>query len=91
MGRLLDLASKTIARLEDADRLPMRAAARARLAQVQEIAELGLIVVTPDGFVQFMSSPAPAFRGLTALQLIERGEAERVFGALASLYEGNPS
>lgn len=91
MGRLLDLTSKTVARLEEAERLPAGAAAVTRLAQIQEIVDLGRIVFTPDGLIQFMSSPAPAFRGLTPLQLIERGEVEQVFGALASLHEGNPS
>ena len=91
IGRLLNLTSGTIARLERAGRLPSGVAAVTRLAQIQEVVELGLVVFTPDGFTRFMSAPAPSFRGLTPLQLIERGEAEQLFGALASLHEGNPS
>jgi transcriptional regulator with XRE-family HTH domain len=91
MGRLLDVTAKTVARLEDRERLPASAAVASRLAQIQEIVDLGLIVLTPAGFAQFVSTPLPVFRGLTALQLIERGETERVMGTLASLYEGVPS
>ena len=35
--------------------------------------------------------PQPRFGGRTALQLIERGEIERVIGALATDYEGAPT
>lgn len=91
MGRLLDLTSKTVARLEEGERLPTGAAALTRLALIREVVDLGLVVFTPGGFARFMASPAPAFRGLTPLQLVERGEVEHVFGALAALYEGTPS
>jgi hypothetical protein len=89
MGRLLDVTGKTVERLEAEGRPP--AAAAARLAQVQEIVGLGLVVFTADGFARFVATPAPLFGGLTALQLVERGEAERVVAALAALYEGVPA
>jgi DNA-binding XRE family transcriptional regulator len=91
MARLLDVTAKTIARLEEQDRLPSSPAVASRLAQIEEIVDLGLGVFTPVGFTQFMSRPFPAFRGLTALQLIERGETEQVVGALVSLHDGNPT
>ncbi|MGD9891336.1 MAG: transcriptional regulator [Dehalococcoidia bacterium] len=91
MARLLDVTAKTVARLEEHNRLPSNPTTATRLAQIQEIVDLGLVVFTQDGFAQFMSTPFPAFRGLTALQLIERGETERVVGALASLHDGNPA
>jgi hypothetical protein len=90
MGRLLEVTSKTIGRLEDQDRLPAQAAAATRLAKLKELADLGLLVYTPAGFAHFMATPLPVFGGLTALQLIERGEVERVFAELASTYEGVP-
>jgi DNA-binding XRE family transcriptional regulator len=91
MGRLLEVTSKTIARLEEESRLPAQPAAATRLARLKELAELGLVVYTPDGFAQFMATPLPVFGGVTALQLIERGDIERVFAELASTYEGVPS
>ena len=90
MARLLDVTAKTVARLEERDRLPARAPVATRLAQIQEIVDLGVTVFTADGFARFVSTPLPAFRSLTALQLLERGETEQVFGVLASLYEGAP-
>lgn len=91
MGRLVDLTPKTIARLEASDRLPASAAAASRLAQVQEIVDLGLLVFTSQGLRRFMITPFPAFGHCTALQLIERGEAARVLEELAAAYEGVPS
>src|ERR671937_1959648 len=88
MGRLLELTPKTIERLEDTGRLPTSPLALARLARIREIVELGLIVYTPDGFRLFVTSPLPAFEGLSTLQLIERDQAERVLAALAADYEG---
>ena len=89
MGRLLDVSARTIERWEDRDRLPSNRLLGMRSAQIQEIVDLGLIVYTPEGFVQFMSTPFPVFDGQTALQLVERGETERVMGALAADYEGS--
>jgi hypothetical protein len=59
--------------------------------QIKQLTDLGLLVYTPEGFAQFMATPLPAFGGLNALQLIERGDIERVFAELASTYEGVPS
>jgi hypothetical protein len=91
MGRLLDVSWKTVERMEAADRLPASATAAARLAQIQRVVDLGLTVYTPEGFTHFMATPLPTFGGLTALQLIERGQVDRVLGALATDYEGAPT
>jgi len=88
MGRLLDLTSKTVARLEDQERLPAQSAAATRLAKLKELVDLGLLVYMPEGFTQFMATPLPTFGGLSALQMIERGDIERVYAELASTYEG---
>jgi DNA-binding XRE family transcriptional regulator len=91
MARLLDVSWKTVERIEAEGRLPASAAAAARLAQVQQIVELGLTVYTREGFARFVSTPLSSFGGLTPLQLIERGQADQVLGALATDYEGAPS
>ena len=91
MGRLLEVTSKTVGRLEEQNRLPTQPATASRLARLKELVDLGLLVYTPDGFARFMATPLPVFGGQTALQLIERGEIERVFAELASTYEGVPS
>ncbi|MBI3978151.1 MAG: DUF2384 domain-containing protein [Chloroflexi bacterium] len=88
MARLLDVSAKTVQRWEEQDGLPVRLPLRSRLAQLQEIVRLGLVVYTPEGFAQFLSTPTPEFGGSTALQLIEIGQAERVLAALAADHEG---
>ena len=40
MGRLLEVTSKTVARLEDQERLPAQSAAATRLARLKELADL---------------------------------------------------
>jgi DNA-binding XRE family transcriptional regulator len=91
MGRLLEVTSKTVARLEEESRLPARPAAASRLARLKELADLGRVVYTSEGFSRFMAAPVPVFGGLTSLHLIEGGDIERVFAELASTYEGVPS
>jgi DNA-binding XRE family transcriptional regulator len=91
MGRLLDVTAKTVGRLEDEQRLPAQPAVATRLAKLKELVDLGLLVYTPEGFARFMATALPVFGGFTALQLIERGEIERVFAELAATYEGIPA
>jgi transcriptional regulator with XRE-family HTH domain len=88
MARLLDVSAKTIERWEERDALPANSGARARLAKLQEIAELGLIVYTPEGFTEFLITPLGEFGGRTALQLIAQGAPDDVLAALAGDYEG---
>ena len=97
MARLLDVSAKTVERIEAASvngarpRWPTGRMAAARLAEIQQIVELGLMVYTPEGFVHVMSTPLATFGGLTALQMIELGRGAEVFGALATDYEGAPT
>lgn len=88
MARLVDVSAKTIQRWEEGRALPASAELRERLARLQEIAELGTIVYTPDGFAQFLVTPLATFGGRSALQTIEQGEAGAVLAALAADYEG---
>jgi hypothetical protein len=94
MARLLDISWKTVERVEAAAsrdaaaRLPSSTAASERLAAIQQIVDLGLTVYTREGFAHFVSTPLATFGGLTALQMIERGQAGEVLGALATDYEG---
>ena len=91
MGRLLDVSSRTVERMEAFDRPPRSAAVAERLGQLAQIVELGQMVYAPEGWRLFLTLPQPRFGGLTVLQLIERGETERVIGALATDYEGAPT
>jgi hypothetical protein len=88
MGRLLDVSGRTVVRMEEVGRGPRSAAVAERLGQLAQIVELGQLVYSPEGWHRFLTLPQPRFGGLTALQLIERGDAARVIGALATDYEG---
>ncbi|MDO8674324.1 MAG: transcriptional regulator [Dehalococcoidia bacterium] len=88
MGRIMDVSAKTIERWEEKNALPTNRALLERLSKIQEIAQLGLSVYSAEGFRQFLTTPLSVFDGHTALQMVELGQAERVFGALAADYEG---
>lgn len=88
MGRLLDVSSKTIERWEERNALPVNRALLDRLARIQEVIQLGMLVYTTEGFHRFLTTPLAVFGGRTALQLIETGQADRVVAALAADYEG---
>src|SRR5438067_11913621 len=59
MARLLDVSAKTVERWEERDALPASGQVRSRLAQLREIADLGLAVYTPDTYVTCFSRPCP--------------------------------
>ena len=90
MARLFDVSAKTIERWEHLQSLPAGSSSRVRtqMAQIQEVRDLGLCVYTPQGLIQFLKTPSPAFAGRTPLQMIEQGQADAVIAALASDYEG---
>lgn len=88
LARLIGVSAKTVERWEARPTQPARDETRARMAQLREIAELGATVYTRERLGDFMVAPLAEAGGLTPLQLIERGEADRVLAALASDYEG---
>src|SRR5688572_6622045 len=88
LARLIGVSAKTVERWEAKPVRPARDDVRARMAQLHEIARLGAAVYTREGLADFLDAPLAEWGGLTALQLIERGEADRVLASLASDYEG---
>jgi transcriptional regulator with XRE-family HTH domain len=88
LARLIGVSAKTIERWEARPTRPARDDARARMAALREIADLGAAVYTRERLGDFMATPLPEQGGLSPLQLIERGEAGRVLAALAADYEG---
>lgn len=88
MARLLDMSAKSVERWESHQTRPASGLVRDRLAKIEQIVDLGLTVYTPDGFHRFLATPLAEFSGLTPLQLMEIGQADRVVMALAADYEG---
>jgi transcriptional regulator with XRE-family HTH domain len=88
LARLVGVSAKTVERWEARPTRPARDETRLRMAQLREIAELGTAVYGADRLGDFMTAPLAELGGLTPMQLVERGDAERVLAALASDYEG---
>jgi transcriptional regulator with XRE-family HTH domain len=88
LARLIGVSAKTVERWEARPAQPARDEIRARMAQLREIAELGAAVYTRERLADFMLAPLAEFGGLSAMQLVERGQADRVIAALAADYEG---
>lgn len=88
LARLIGVSAKTVERWEAQPVRPARDDVRARMAQLHEIASFGAAVYSREGLADFLDAPLAEWGGLTALQLIERGEADRVLASLASDYEG---
>src|ERR1700737_1927257 len=80
MARLLDVSSKTIERWEERGVLPNNRTAVDRLSKFRDIIDLGLQVYTPEACQLFLSLPMPVFQGHSALQLIELGDVDQVYG-----------
>ena len=88
LSNLLKVSSKTINRAEK-QQIPLKDIdVRNRLAKLQEIATLGLMVYTNDGLKEFLTTPLPIFDKHTAMDLMSIGEYDRVIGALAADFEG---
>ena len=88
MARLLNTSAKSVERWEAAQSQPSSSLVRDRMARIEQVAQLGLTVYTPDGFHRFLDTPLLEFSGLTPLQMIEVGQADRVVSALAADFEG---
>ena len=88
MARVLDISTRTVERWEERAELPANRAGRQHLAELQHIVDLGLVVYGPEGFHKFLTLPMPIFGGRTPLQILEQGDLDRVYAALAADYEG---
>lgn len=88
MARVLDISTRTVERWEERSDAPPNRIGRERLAKLQHLVDLGTTVLGPETFHRFLGQPQQALDGRTPLQLIEQGEADRVYGLLAATYEG---
>ena len=88
LSSLLKVSTKTVNRAEKQQLALNGVDVRVRLAKLQEIATLGLMVYTVDGLKEFLTTPLPVFNRHTAIDLMLIGEYDRVIGALAADFEG---
>ena len=88
LSSLLKVSTKTVNRAEKQQLELNGVDVRVRLAKLQEIATLGLMVYTVDGLKEFLTTPLQVFDRHTAIDLMLIGEYDRVIGALAADFEG---
>jgi transcriptional regulator with XRE-family HTH domain len=88
LSSLLKISTKTVSRAEKEHLALKGVDVRVRLAKLQEIATLGLMVYTVDGLKEFLTTPLPVFDLHTAIDLMIIGEYDRVMAALAADFEG---
>ncbi len=88
LSSLLKVSTKTVNRAEKQQLALNGVDVRVRLAKLQEIATLGLMVYTVDGLKEFLTTPLQVFDRHTAIDLMLIGEYDRVIGALAADFEG---
>jgi hypothetical protein len=85
---LLGVNAETVNLWETHEKLPEDTAIQEKLAKLEEIIDLGLMVYTPEGLKEFLSTPLPIFNQHCALYLLQLGNYENVRSALASDLEG---
>lgn len=91
LGRILSISSKTVERWEGLEQVPRSERAARRLAALDEAVRLGRLSYEPDALRRLLATPLREFDGLTALQLIEQDQGDRVLALLAADYEGSVS
>jgi transcriptional regulator with XRE-family HTH domain len=88
MGYVMSVSAKTIENWERRNQLPADEEKRARLAAIEELVRLGLLVYGETGLPIFLRTPLRSLGNHTPLQEMMAGRIERVIEILASEYEG---
>jgi transcriptional regulator with XRE-family HTH domain len=87
-ARVLGVSERTLAGLESGGAITD--AVRRRLAEADRL-HRGLVkVIKPTALPAWLDTPNDAFAGLKPIELIERGESDRLWQMLFELRSGNP-
>ena len=88
-ARLLPISVRSLATIESGG--PQTEAVTRRLTELQRIVEALSEVVDKKIVGEWIQAPNPAFDGLKPLEVIERGEVDRIWQMLYLLRSGTPS
>lgn len=88
MGYVMSVSAKTIEHWERQRQLPADGEKRTRLAAMDEMVRLGLLVYGAEGLPIFVQTPLRSLENRTPLQEMMAGSVERVIEILAAEYEG---
>lgn len=88
-ARMLPVSTRSLATIESGGQ-PSEAVRRS-IAELRRIVDALAEVITPETVGQWMTTPNDAFDGLKPLELIERGEVDRIWQMVFVLRSGVPS
>ena len=88
-ARLLPVSTRTLASIEQGQR-PSETVAR-RLAEIRRVVDALSEVVQKEAIGPWFLQPNPAFDGLKPIEVIERGEIDRIWQMVFVLRSGVPS
>lgn len=89
MSRAMGISTRKLSELESKDLAP-KADTRRRATEIQRLHHGLTRIIDPDDIAPWMNEPNPAFEGSTPLQLIERGEIDRLWQMIYLVQSGQP-
>jgi len=87
-ARMLPVSPRSLATIESGGK--PNDAVRRRLTELRRIFEALSEVIEPETIGQWMTTPNDAFEGLKPLEVIERGEVDRIWQMIFLLRSGVP-
>ena len=88
-ARMLPVSTRSLATIESGEK-PSEAVCRS-ITELRRIVDALGEVITPETVGQWMTTPNDAFGGLKPLEVIERGEVDRIWQMIFLLRSGVPS
>ena len=89
MARVLGISQRKLSQLENAARAPRPETTR-RLVEVERLHDALVEVIEADAIPGWLEQPNPGFGGASPLQLIERGETDRLWQMIYLVRSGHP-
>ena len=87
-SRMFGVSERTLIKLENGERL--NSAANRRLCEIQRLQQALARVVSSEAIAPWLEQPNDAFDGLKPLEVIERGQIDRIWAMVFALESGVP-
>jgi transcriptional regulator with XRE-family HTH domain len=88
-SRMTGLSERTLATLESGKKI--REAGLRRLREMDRLRDRLACVMKPEFIPQWLEAPNESFGGLKPLEVLERGEIDRIWALLFHLESGTPT
>ena len=90
LARMIGSSERSIQAWESGSK-PLTTERRARLHQIDRLHGALSRIMRSDSLARWLDEPVPAFGGATPLQVIERGEMDRIWEMIYDVRAGEPS